>query len=270
MLVSKNITNPVINVDATRLRQVLTNLIGNAVKFTTNGYVEFGYYLKHNYLEFFVKDTGIGIPIDKKEKVFDRFYQIENPNKELLTRGTGLGLAISKALVNLMGGNIWVESEEFVGSTFFFTIPYLPSHKVEKPENVNPTGYKDIFSGKTVLIAEDIESNFMFLNFALNITGINILWSKNGREAIEAFKNNPAIDLILMDINMPILDGYEATRKIKQINQNIPIIAQTAYAMESDKEKVLEAGCDDYLSKPIKIGNLVDMINKYIGKSNSN
>ncbi|NJK94482.1 MAG: response regulator [Bacteroidales bacterium] len=268
--ISDEIMNPVISIDATRLRQILTNLIGNAIKFTSNGFVEFGYTLTEtNFVQFYVKDTGVGIPKDKQNRIFERFYQVETQTKESLVRGTGLGLAISKALVNLMGGRIWVESEEFVGSTFYFTIPYVPSVAAKKPINIHPANYKDIFHDLTILVAEDIESNYMFMNYALAITGIKMLWAKNGKEAIEIFKNNQSVSLILMDINMPVLDGYEATRKIKQINPSVPIIAQTAYAMESDKKRVLEAGCDDYLSKPIKVGILIDTINKYIVKSNT-
>ncbi|NJK87082.1 MAG: response regulator, partial [Bacteroidales bacterium] len=230
--------NHVILADATRLRQVLTNLIGNAVKFTSSGYVEFGYaFQEEEYIRFFVKDTGIGIPLSKMEKIFNRFYQVENQNKDTLTRGTGLGLAIAKALVHLMGGKIWVESEEYVGSTFYFTIPYKSAVHVEKPVIVPTSNYKGIFQNKKVLVVEDIESNYLFVQHALKVTEADIFWAKNGMEAIEKFKNHPSIDIIIMDMNMPILNGYEATKKIKQMHSHIPVIALTAYAMEGDRKK---------------------------------
>ncbi|NJM15662.1 MAG: response regulator [Bacteroidales bacterium] len=253
--------------DATRLRQILTNLISNAVKFTEKGYVEFGVELSGDQqkLQFYVKDTGIGIGQESLNRVFDRFYQVMHRNKEVAYKGTGLGLSISKAFVELMGGDIWVSSEEFVGTTFYFTIPYQPVEKEKQRVKVEKNEYSNIFYGHKILIVEDIESNYQFLRHALEPTGAETIWAKNGKEAIDHFKKDSSIALVLMDINMPVLDGYDATKKIRQLNQTVPIIAQTANAMEGDRKKTLRAGCTDYIAKPVKIPNLINIINNYLG-----
>jgi two-component system, chemotaxis family, CheB/CheR fusion protein len=256
---------PEIYTDATRLRQILTNLIGNAVKFTPKGQVEFGVSL-HNEKEllFYVKDTGLGIKKDKIDKIFDRFYQVYEGNSEYNKKGTGLGLAITKALVELLGGKLWVESEEFVGSVFYFTIPYRPAKIKAINYDIEPDEYDGIFNGHTILVVEDIESNYLFIMHALENTQAELIWAKNGIEAIEQIKKNESISLILMDISMPLVDGYEATRKIRQLRQHIPIIAQTAHAMEGDKQNALNAGCNDYISKPIKIEDLINKMNQFL------
>lgn len=253
--------------DSTRLRQILTNLIYNAVKFTEKGYVEFGVELKDSSeLIFFVKDTGIGIKRSDVDKIFDRFYQVDTKNKEKIKKGTGLGLAISKTLVELMGGRIWVDTEEFVGSTFSFTIPYRPVKSQVQLPKIMPEQYDSIFVDHKFLIVEDIESNYLFLKYALEPTKAEIIWAKNGQEAIQNIKNDDQFSLILMDISMPVLDGYNATSKIRQINKEIPIIAITAFAMEGDNQKALDAGCNDYLTKPLRIDLLVNNINKHINR----
>lgn len=245
--------------DSTKLVQVLTNLIGNAIKFTKQGYVNFGYKLLGNEIEFFVEDTGIGIPLDVFDKIFERFRQADN-NTAQLFGGSGLGLSISKAYVELMGGKTWLKSELGKGSTFYFNIPYkrVPKEStiLKQPVNGKTTGIKTI---KTILIAEDEDSNFMLMVELLSPFNVNIIRAFNGLEAVEICKSDQGIDLVLMDMKMPLMNGYDATRQIKSFMPNLPIIGQTAYSTDLDKNKVLECGCNDYISKPI---NRVLLISK--------
>lgn len=255
----------VIETDKSRLNQVLINLIGNALKFTTKGYVRFGYRKKENELEFFVEDTGMGIPEDKTDKIFQRFMQIEGP-KSAVSEGTGLGLAISKSIVELLGGKIWLTSELEKGTTFTFTIPY---HSVEKKPNKTEIEKEKInnsslhLEDKKVLIVDDIELNYNILTALLSKRGINTAWAQNGKEAIEMCKEQ-MFDLVLMDIKMPIMDGLEATASIRDFNKDLPIIAQTAYALENEKELCFKAGCNDYVSKPINYKMLMELMEKYL------
>ncbi|MBI9064391.1 MAG: response regulator [Marinilabiliaceae bacterium] len=251
--------------DAHRLQQILINLVGNAVKFTERGFVEFGYEQKDDqFLSFYVKDTGIGLPKGKEDDIFDRFSKFNN-DKQRLYGGTGIGLSIAKHLVELMGGEIWVESEPLVGTTFYFTLPFhrlAPQTKSleEKQQPVNEFNWE----GKTFLVAEDEEDNFRYIEVALALSNASLIWARDGKEAVEVFKKVSNIDLVLMDIKMPLMDGYSATREIKNISRHIPVIAQTAYAMSEEKEKSKMAGCDDYIAKPIGYEDLLLTINKFV------
>ncbi|MDD4491969.1 MAG: PAS domain S-box protein [Bacteroidales bacterium] len=257
-----------ISIDQKRFKQILVNLLKNALKFTKEGYIEYGFTFEHinenGFLKFYVKDTGIGIAKDKQQLIFDQFRQADDS----LTRtygGTGLGLSISKKLVEILGGEIWVESETGKGSTFFFT---LPSAKLTSVP-VNPvSAVSDIpeydFSGKKLLLAEDDDPSFLLLKAMLRKTGIEIIRAKNGIEAVSLSRSESDISLILMDINMPEMNGYEATKIIKAEKPYIPVIAQTAYSISGDKERTIESGCDDYISKPIKKQELFRLIQKYI------
>lgn len=253
--------------DPVRFNQVLTNLINNAVKFTHKGYIEVGYRLQDAYtLLVYVKDTGIGIPEDKQALIFERFMQADNSHSRQY-EGTGLGLAIASALVNMLRGKIWVESTEGEGSTFYFTIPYIPIEAgVEKlsPETQGTARIPD-FTGKTILIAEDVEDNWLFFKSALQKTNARLIWVKNGREAVDRALSGRPPDLILMDLRMPVLNGYDATREIKKQRPNIPIIAQTAYSLDGDRTKSLEAGCDEYITKPIDIPSLYSLLDRFLG-----
>jgi PAS domain S-box-containing protein len=258
--------NSFIKTDREKAYAILTNLIKNAVKYTNKGKIEFGYNKKDNNLEFFVKDTGIGIAIDRQQAVFERFVQADIEDASVF-EGAGLGLSISKAYVEILGGRIWVESEEGVGSQFYFTIPYNPKTE-EKIGVIKDTPKKKIrnqIKGLKVLIAEDVESADKHLSIVLKKISKEILHSKTGVETVDICRNNLDIDLVLMDIKMPLMNGHEATRKIREFNENVVIIAQTAYALYGDREKALEAGCDDYISKPINKEELMEMINKYLG-----
>ncbi len=251
--------------DAFRLRQVLINLVGNGIKFTDRGFVEFGYEL-HNedVLRFYVKDTGIGLPNGKEYEVFERFSKFTNDKQKMLYGGTGIGLSIARDVITLMGGKIWVESEEKVGSTFFFTIPYHKvSNVISKTEKEIPVN-KYNWEGKTFLVAEDEEDNFRYLEVALSISNASLIWARNGVEAVDIFNRIDNIDLVLMDIKMPEMDGYTATKEIKLKNKDVPVIAQTAYAMSEEKEKSKQAGCDDYIAKPINYTDLLKVIHKHV------
>ena len=258
----------VVYTDPFRLRQVLSNLIGNAIKFTSEGSVEFGYtILKSDYIQFYVKDSGIGIPKDKQQVIFERFGQVLDPKTIAMNKkGTGLGLAISANLVKILGGELWVESEVGKGATFFFTIPYK---KVNNPLT-QAEGKVDMSSiditGKTILIAEDEETNFIYYKEMLKQYGVKILWVKTGSDAIHSVKVNQEIDIVLMDCKMPEMDGLTATTQIKKIRPDLPVIAQTAFAMADERQKCIEMGCDAYISKPILKEELFRIFWKYLIK----
>jgi two-component system, sensor histidine kinase and response regulator len=254
--------------DPFRLRQIISNLIGNALKFTLEGHIEFGYTLEpDDYLQFFVKDTGIGIPKDKQELIFERFGQVLDSNFYINQKGTGLGLAISSNLVKLLGGRMWVTSEPGKGSNFYFTLPYNHIEPEITPEGSGTeSAGPSLYNGKTILIAEDEEINFLYFKQILKHTNASVIWAKNGVEAVEAVQNNPDISIVLMDCKMPHMDGYTATRKIKELKTSLPIIAQTAFAMADEQEKSIQAGCVGYISKPIRTKELFDILDKFLSR----
>ena len=246
--------------DEIKLIEILSNLVNNAFKFTDKGSVEFGYCIKNNEIEFMVKDTGIGIPESKFESIFKRFFQVET-DSDRTYGGSGLGLSISKAYVEMLGGKIWVNSQVNSGSTFYFTIPYKKAIATKIADAAIHSEKKEPKSTKTILVAEDEDINYNYLFELFSGSNFKLLRARNGIEAIEMLNSSSSIDLILMDIKMPIMNGYEATRRIKATNPKIPIIAQTAYAHEVDKAKAFENGCDDYISKPFKKDMLISKIN---------
>ncbi len=255
----------VINSDKDRFVQIFNNFLSNAVKFTNEGYIEYGYsFSKNNKIQFYIKDTGIGIPREKIDVIFERFTQIDYTVSRKYG-GTGLGLAITKQLVKLLGGEIYVESEVEKGSAFYFNIPYEISNvkNLEIIENKEDALVID-WSDKTILVVEDEYINFSLIEEILQGFNPNIVHTYDGKEAIEIIKKAPKIDLILMDIKLPEISGLEVTKIIKSINSNIPIIAQTAYAMNEDKLKCYEYGCDDFIAKPIDDQELVFLIKKYL------
>ncbi len=253
--------------DATRVKQVLSNLLGNAVKFTKKGTIGFGYsFTEEKMLEFFVKDTGIGIPEDQQKVIFKRFRQVDDTSTRKFG-GTGLGLWISKNLVELMGGRIWVFSEPGRGADFRFTFPLtkeivIPEEAIRQPaENtITPKDWKK----KKILVAEDNDSNFEYIRAVLSVKKVSIIHAKDGREVLDVLNNRRDIDLVLMDIQMPGLNGYETTRMIKKMYPGLPVIAQTAYAMSEDRQKVMEAGCDEYIAKPIQPRKLIGLLEKFL------
>ncbi|MHC1774410.1 MAG: ATP-binding protein [Lentimicrobium sp.] len=251
--------------DPVRLRQIITNLVGNAIKFTDEGFIELGYRIRGNKIEFYVRDSGIGIPVDQQKLIFERFGQVKEVAARNLT-GTGLGLTISKNLVELLGGTMWLDSFPGEGSTFWFSIPLkVGNHRSEtlfEIENL-PAQQLDL-SGKKILVVEDVDTNYFYISSLLEKLNGNILRAIDGLIAIDICKNDPAINLVLMDIELPVMDGYTATREIKKIRPDLPVIAQTAFAMMGEREKSLEAGCDDYIAKPIRKEILLEIISRFI------
>ncbi len=248
--------------DPDRLKQILINLIGNALKFTETGGVDFGYELENDRLKFYVSDTGIGMSEDDLKLVFERFKRTEQAHKKY--EGTGLGLAITKGLLDLLGGDISVHSEVGRGSVFTFTIPYEPSkpEQVKSPEEqVTDT---ERLRGKKILIAEDEKINRMYLEIILKDLPIQIFWARNGLEAVEIFSENRDINLVLMDIKMPLMDGEEAMQKILAWKPGTRIVAQTANALSSDREKYMESGFVDHISKPIDKKQLIRIMEKWV------
>lgn len=236
-----------IRCDKTRLMQVLQNLLSNAVKFTEKGEIKVGLRNENSRLYFLIGDTGIGIPEMACNHIFERFRRLDNPADKLY-RGTGLGLSVTQGLIELMGGQINVESEEGQGTTFTFDIPHAPAESISFPKEDNNSW--DVFANKCVLIVEDEDTSYHYLASILKKNGVKVSRAKTGYQAIEIVKEEQ-IDLILMDIRLPELNGYDATRYIKIIDPNLPIIAQTAFALAEDEEKAKDAGCDDYVTKPI-------------------
>jgi len=260
----------IIKTDVEKFISILSNLVKNAIKYTDQGSIEFGYILKTNTtaleaaeLEFYIKDTGIGILKDRQEAIFERFIQAHIVDK-MARQGAGLGLAISKAYIAVIGGRIWVESEVGKGSTFYFTIPYNaePKQKIIIKNDI-PANIETHVKNLKILIAEDDETSEKLISMSIEKFSKEILKVSTGAAAINVCRNNPDIDLILMDIQMTDLNGYEATRQIRQFNKDVIIIAQTAFGQSGDREKSIEAGCNDYISKPIYKAVLQALIKKY-------
>jgi hypothetical protein len=259
----------VIHTDIDKLKQVIRNLVNNAIKFTDFGLIEFGAEITNEgrgtSVQFYVRDTGIGIPNDKLDVIFESFRQLDVTNKKLYG-GTGLGLAITKKIVELLGGEIWVKSSQGQGSTFYFKLPYNPmlvksDSIIEKPETAVLKKYR--WDNKHILIVEDDEQSFLFYQSVLKKTQVNLTRASDGAEAIDHCKKQK-FDLILMDIRMPKMDGYVTSEKILSIDPTAKIIAQTAYAMAGEKQRSLDAGCIDYIAKPISITGFLKVIEKYI------
>jgi hypothetical protein len=256
-----------IHTDREKLYAILTNLVKNAIKHTSEGSIELGYQLVMvngvEELEFFVKDSGMGIPKHRQEAIFQRFIQADIADR-MAHQGAGLGLSISKAYVEMLGGKIWVESQEGVGSTFFFSLPYHTKPVIQTVINPLSAFEKADNARKlNILIAEDDEVSQILLEKTVKLFSKSILKVSTGTDAVEACRTHPDLDLILMDIQMPEMSGYEATRQIRAFNKKVIIIAQTAYALSGDRKKSLDAGCNDHLSKPINATELRTLILKH-------
>ena len=268
--VKKGVRDPEFTIvtDPNRLKQVLSNLLENAFKNTDEGFVELGYRVKEkNMLEVYVKDTGKGFSMDRLEVIFNRYRKLtDNQNQPF--DGVALRLTISKSIVKLLGGNIWASSKLGKGSTFFFNLPFSDTRKEEVKESPKVRPFKAVdgereWQHKTILIAEDVESNYIYLQELLRPTKANLIWAQNGKEAVYQVKSNKKIDLVLMDILMPEMDGYEASRHVKALRPELPVIAQTAYSIESDRDKEDLKNFDDFLIKPIWSPQLLSAIDKY-------
>ena len=254
-----------------RLRQVLDSLLRNAVKYTESGSIEFGYNIAQSdeavtghSITFHVKDTGSGIPIERLKYIFDRFrHKDDSPVKQF--EGAGLGLYLSKAYIELLGGRIWCESVKNKGSEFYFTLPLKSVESNQIMISVSTVSTSEMnLKDKKILVAEDVESNFIYIESILKKTMAKLFWAKNGKEVVEKFRENSDLDLILMDLRMPVLSGYEAIEEIRKQNLEIPIIVQTAFAQDEDKLKIDKSGCNDYITKPINKEKLLNLISKYV------
>lgn len=252
--------------DQQRLEKIFQNLINNAIKFTQQGKVEIGFSPpQDNRITFFVKDSGIGIPKEKHEMIFERFRQVEDSNTRKYS-GTGLGLYVCKLIVERLDGKIWVTSEPGVGSVFYFSLPcFLHAQSLQVKEKVEPAiAESKELSGTTILVAEDESSNFFLVKSILTRAGAEVFQVENGRELLDYIEHQPAPDAILLDIKMPVMDGETALKKIRSTHENLLVIALTAYAMKGDREKYLRAGCDDYISKPVKKEKLLEVLLKHL------
>lgn len=255
----------VIVTDRVKLRQILLNLISNAFKFTDNGKVEAGWrYDDDGNVLFFVSDTGVGIPSDKQEIIFQRFIQLDNGADKLVS-GTGLGLSIVKGLVELLHGRIWLESEVGKGTTFYFSIPFKKAEADSYSQKSNADTLNYNFENKIILLVEDDTSNALYIKTILSDSGLTVLHTVYGREAVR-LATTGRVDLVLMDIRLPDINGYEAMNLIKRIKPDLKIIAQTAYAANEDRQKAFDAGFSDYISKPMTKDSLLKIIDKHLAK----
>lgn len=256
--------NLVLHSDSIRIKQIITNLLDNARKFTDEGYIELGAKTDNELLIIYVKDSGRGIPQSELQHIFMQFTKVEEGDFSW-KQGMGIGLAISKKIAKALGANLTVESTEGVGSTFSFCMPIskiISEDEMQIPEIEEPThnNWKD----KTILIAEDVQANFLYLQKVLKNTQTNIIWAKTGKEALDIVISNSNIDLILMDIKMPVMNGYEAAQKIKAYDPTLTIVAQTAYSRPEERAKFQNENFDEYLSKPINRLNLIKILEKYL------
>lgn len=264
LILPGNKENRYIMTDSFRLRQVMDNLLSNALKFTKTGSIEFGFEFTSNKILFFVKDTGIGISSNNLPYIFDRFTQGFNENEHQNFGGTGLGLAISKKIIEQMGGKIWAESIYDEGSQFYFTIPLVKSvNNIKKKEKHQLDAVHINWQDKTILIAEDDEINMLLLKEMLSTTGINIIQASNGEEALALF-NEKKIDILLLDIQMPKKNGLAVLKEVKKIKPEIPVLIQTAYVLNDEKNLCYSYGCNEYISKPIEFDLLIIKIKKYL------
>lgn len=249
--------------DLTKLKQIIVNLLSNSIKYTEKGIINFGYKInaESNAIEFYVTDTGIGIPKDKFKSIFSRFHRIQN-DKTINLSGLGLGLSICKAYVKMLGGKIWVESEEGKGTSFSFTIPLKLSGLPATPKTETPINTLDKVKPLTVLIAEDDAINFMLIKRVMTLRNYTVLRASNGEEAVEICNKNNNIQLVIMDIKMPKMDGFEARKAIKQFKPYLPVIAHTAYTSAEVNSKAYDAGFIDCISKPLSKTKLFKTIDR--------
>jgi signal transduction histidine kinase/ActR/RegA family two-component response regulator len=256
--------------DRSKLHKILKNLLDNAFKFTEEGKVELGYSFEGNMINFYVKDTGIGIPRDKKALVFQHFVQADTSETRKYG-GTGLGLSIAKGLTEMLGGNIGVKETGQEGSVLSFAIPYKTNENQDYEKRIEGEGENGERRKKTVMIVEDDETNLMYIQELLkdkelsNHFEIEQLLARSGKEAYDLYKKNPGLDLILMDLKLPDIGGLEITKEIRKQDTGISVIAQTAYAMSGDKRKAIEAGCNDYITKPIERKEFISKVQIFLG-----
>jgi signal transduction histidine kinase len=248
--------------DETKLRKVFYNLVENAIKFTENGRIEIGSEISNNEIIFFVKDTGIGIPPEFKDRIFQNFNQADEGDSRKF-EGLGLGLSISKGLIDLIGGKIWYNSIQNKGTEFYFSIP-VNVHEIAQAKKELDVSAIDESKKLKILIVEDDETNYYLLYLFLNSSNVTLIHARDGNEALNVFKKQPEIAIILMDLRLPNLSGFKVTEEIKSINSKIPVIAISSYSGMEQIQMALHAGCDDYIVKPVNKQVLFDKLSKFI------
>jgi CheY-like chemotaxis protein len=262
MSVPEDSEDQLIYTDAGRLHQLLWNLLSNALKFTSKGRIEFGYKLSEKFIKFYVSDTGPGLSKKDKQKIFNRFEEMEKKSLQKYS-GTGLSLTISKHIVEQMGGKIKVKSKLNEGSRFQISIPLKTPEIDESPEIIEENKINKLnWKNKVILIAEDDDVNFQFLDAIMQMTNAKVLRAKNGQEAIDLCRNISQIDIVLMDLKMPVLSGYDAIIEIKRIRTSLPIMVQTAYASKNEILQSRNIGADDFIPKPIDLNLLLTKMEK--------
>ncbi|PCH70761.1 MAG: hypothetical protein COC06_03660 [Bacteroidales bacterium] len=260
--------------DKNKIIQIFDNLIDNAVKFTTKGLVEIGYFIENEKNPvFYIKDTGVGISSEKQGIIFDLFTQGENSSTRKF-EGSGIGLTLCKKLVHLLDGDIWFDTKIEIGSNFYFKVhdsgqsnlKLLQDSSDQYESRIEKSGIKSIeYTNRNILIAEDVKSNFNYLNAIIELTDANVIWARNGKDAIEICEtNDPHIDLVLMDMRMPEIGGLDAIKQIKSINSSIPVIVQTAFTLNNEREECFEAGADEFITKPINPHRLIEVLQKFL------
>ncbi|PKH67915.1 hybrid sensor histidine kinase/response regulator [Flavobacterium sp. ALD4] len=252
-----------ISTDEEKVYAILSHLLSNALKFTDDGFIEVGCFRNNNSITFYVKDSGIGIDSNKIDVIFERFRQVDdslNRNYD----GAGLGLYISKSYTELLGGKIWAENNLDKGAVFYFKIPIIKNNVTDKEVQIPSVTIPYETQKLKILVAEDDSISLKFISKILKIFGENLLIARNGFEAVNICKKNPDIDIILMDIQMPIMNGYEAIKKIREFNEDVIIITQSAFVFTDEAEKAIKVGGNGYISKPIDKKQLIDHINKQI------
>lgn len=251
-----------ITTDPDLLEKILSQLVDNAIKFTHRGSIHVGFKPNENELLFFVRDTGVGIHEQSQQQIFEYFMQ-ENTASNRGYEGSGLGLTIARGFISLLGGRIWMESEKGKGSTFYFSIPLEGISRAKDQKRPSKT-FKGKRQKQTILIAEDDDTNFFYISILLKDDSLVLLHARNGLEAIEMYKEHPETELVLMDLKMPEMDGFEATRQIKLLKEDLPIIAVSAYSGSEEQQRAFEAGCDEFITKPIKKELLWQKLEEFI------
>ncbi len=252
--------------DPIRVQQVLVNLLNNAIKFTEKGSITMGFESKGDQIIFFVKDTGIGIDEENQKMLFERFYKVEK-TKNKIYRGTGIGLYLSKKIVEMLEGEIYVVSTPDKGSEFYFVLPakqLITQSGLENAKRKESPTMPEVKSETTVLLVEDDPHSLIYFKKIITKLNVNVLSAEDGEKAVDLYKNYDKISIVLLDIQLPMMNGYEVLKELRKIRPETPIVAQTAYAMEKDKKECLQAGFDDYIAKPISKEDLTSILNKYL------
>jgi CheY-like chemotaxis protein len=256
----------VLNTDIEKLRKILSHLLDNAVKFTQKGSISFGYEKNEKAFEFFISDTGTGIRADALNVIFEAFMQADVSSTRGY-EGSGLGLTIANGMVKLLGGNLWVDTERGKGSTFYFSLP-VAENPVLSTRIPLPAPKEESLVKPLILVAEDDDSNYKYIEIVLQYASYQVIRAENGFEAVECCRNHPEVRLVLMDIKMPLMDGFEATRQIRSFMPVLPVIALTAHVTTEDESAAIIAGCTEYVTKPVSKTKLLEIIENSLTLNN--